>query len=104
MMVLKLPAKQSALLLAANSKSSLMSKLQHRLLYFSLPSVSRPQNLKLPQSHSLNAFPSKATTASSNTVGGSEAAQQPPDDLNRLIFFFDVMSTQEKIAKVQLSY
>ena len=103
MMVLKLPAKQSALLLAANSKSSLMLKLQHRLLYFSLPSVSRPQNLKLPQSHSLNAFPSKATTAS-NTVGGSEAAQQPPDDLNRLIFFFNVMSTQEKIAKVQLSY
>ena len=54
----------------------------------SLPSVSRPQNLKLPQSHSLNAFPNKAS--------GAEA----PDDLNRLIFFFDVMSTQEKIAKV----
>ena len=67
----------------------------------SLPSVSRPQNLKLPQSHSLNAFPKAATSAA---VGGaaavSEASSAQPDDLNRLIFFFDVMSTQEKIAKV----
>ena len=55
----------------------------------SLPSISRPQNLKLPQSHSLNTFP-----ASSNK-DSAEAAE-----LNRLIFFFDVMSTQEKIAKV----
>ena len=71
----------------------------------SLPSVSRPQNLKLPQSHSLNAFPKAAIAGSSSAAGGtavsaaSEAAAQP-DDLNRLIFFFDVMSTQEKIAKV----
>ena len=61
----------------------------------SLPSVSRPQNLKLPQSHSLNAFPKAAAGIASEA---SSSAQ--PDDLNRLIFFFDVMSTQEKIAKV----
>lgn len=52
----------------------------------SLPPISRPQNLKLPQSHSLNTFP-----ASNN---------KEAEELNRLIFFFDVMSTQEKIAKV----
>ena len=51
----------------------------------SLPSISRPQNLKLPQSHSLNNFPNQKETQ---------------EELNRLIFFFDVMSTQEKIAKV----
>ena len=52
----------------------------------SLPSISRPQNLKLPQSHSLNTFPNNNKDTES--------------ELNRLIFFFDVMSTQEKIAKV----
>ena len=66
----------------------------------SLPSVSRPQNLKLPQSHSLNAFPKAATSAIGGAAAVSEASSAQPDDLNRLIFFFDVMSTQEKIAKV----
>ena len=55
----------------------------------SLPSISRPQNLKLPQSHSLNTFPNN-----------NKVTSDQESELNRLIFFFDVMSTQEKIAKV----
>lgn len=58
----------------------------------SLPSISRPQNLKLPQSHSLNTFPSMNNKES--------LMMMETEELNRLIFFFDVMSTQEKIAKV----
>ena len=58
----------------------------------SLPSISRPQNLKLPQSHSLNTFPNNNKVPS--------GASETESELNRLIFFFDVMSTQEKIAKV----
>ena len=57
----------------------------------SLPSISRPQNLKLPQSHSLNTFPN---------MNNKEAIAMETEELSRLIFFFDVMSTQEKIAKV----
>ena len=56
----------------------------------SLPSISRPQNLKLPQSHSLNTFPNM----------NNKETMMEAEDLSRLIFFFDVMSTQEKIAKV----
>ena len=54
----------------------------------------------MPQSHSLNAFPKAATSAIGGAAAVSEASSAQPDDLNRLIFFFDVMSTQEKIAKV----
>ena len=59
----------------------------------SLPSISRPQNLKLPQSHSLNTFPASGAASANNN-------KDTEQELNRLIFFFDVMSTQEKIAKV----
>ncbi len=68
----------------------------------SLPSISRPQNLKLPQSHSLNAFP-----AASNMINKEQQQamiMMETEELNRLIFFFDVMSTQEKIAKVHSLY
>ena len=69
----------------------------------SLPSISRPQNLKLPQSYSLNTFP--ASAAASVSVNNREAMMSlmEAEELNRLSFFFDVMSTQEMIAKVLMN-
>ena len=50
--------------------------------------TTRPQILKLPQSHSLNCFPSDAADNSTKS------------ELDKLSFFFNVLNTQDKISKV----
>eukprot|EP00095_Tigriopus_kingsejongensis_P011403 snap_masked-scaffold68_size422247-processed-gene-3.15 protein:Tk11403 transcript:snap_masked-scaffold68_size422247-processed-gene-3.15-mRNA-1 annotation:"isoforms a c f g h-like" len=57
-------------------------------------SIARPQVLRLPQSNSFNCFRNAVDPAS--ILLGGNGSQEPSD---KLIFFFDIMSTQDKIAK-----
>jgi hypothetical protein len=92
----KLPAFLPLLTMTGSSMSSSPSTLSPSSSN-SLPSISRPQVLKLPQSHSLNTFPSNQNGGQQPTLA---SAASYTEEIDRLIFFFDVMSTQEKIAKV----
>ena len=58
-------------------------------------STNRPQGLKLPQSQSLNVFPS------SSLMYQQQHQITPSENIDKLFFFFDVITTQEKIAKVR---
>ncbi len=77
----------------------------------------RPQVLRLPHSHSFNGFSGKDAavavaaaadgscqqqrTAKTPASASSSASVGSNSQQDRLIFFFDIMNTQEKIAKVK---
>jgi hypothetical protein len=76
----------------------------------SLPtSVSRPSVLKIPQSQSLNSFPYNGINDNNNNNNNNcnnNLKKYFDDDaavsqVGRLFFFYDVLSTQEKISKVR---
>ena len=77
----------------------------------SLPtSISRPSVLKIPQSQSLNSFPYNNSNNNNNVNNNNlkNFSKGYFDDdaavtqVGRLFFFYDVLSTQEKISKVSL--
>ena len=57
----------------------------------------RPQGLKLPQSQSLNLFPTSCLLSQQQLQ-----ASTPNENIDKVFFFFDVITTQDKIAKVRL--
>ena len=63
-------------------------------------SSNRPQGLKLPQSQSLHVFPS----ASLVPYQPSQSNTTPSENIDKVFFFFDVITTQDKIAKVRKWY
>ena len=59
-------------------------------------STNRPQGLKLPQSQSLNVFPSASLIPYQPPQSST-----PSEHIDKVFFFFDVITTQDKIAKVR---
>ena len=59
-------------------------------------SSNRPQGLKLPQSQSLNVFP-----PSNVSLMSQHQQTTPSENIDKAFFFFDVITTQEKITKVR---
>ena len=55
----------------------------------------RPQGLKLPQSQSLHVFPS------ASLMPYQPQSSTPSENIDKVFFFFDVITTQDKIAKVR---
>ena len=60
-------------------------------------SIHRPQGLKLPQSQSLNLFPTSCLLSQQQLQDST-----PNENIDKVFFFFDVITTQDKIAKVRL--
>ena len=58
-------------------------------------SSNRPHGLKLPQSQSLNVFPPSVSLMSQHQQ------TTPSENIDKAFFFFDVITTQEKITKVR---
>ncbi len=66
------------------------------------PGPPRPQVLRLPQSHSFNSFGQLgAAKAELGPPGSYTPSAGPSSQRERLVFFFDIINTQEKIAKVR---
>lgn len=64
-----------------------------------LPTLARPRELKIPQSHSLNSFHTQLAAGkfAKTEVNGDCATSE----LNKLFLLYEVLNTQEKIAKVR---
>jgi len=89
---------------SSNSLVSSASAAQPQQLLPAQPKLMRPRVLKLPQSHSFNNFGQEMKSdenAKERRLGSGSFTPAPGSQRDRLIFFFDIINTQEKIAKVK---
>ena len=94
---------------SSSSSPSTLSPCSSNSLPSAQNTLNRPQVLKLPQSNSFNCFGSAVAAAAGGMTAGGPSGSKDDSDTgsvdprDRLIFFFDIMSTQQRIAKVKSS-